>query len=131
MTVTASDVQKIYPTSLDVSAFLEIAQNFADELLSGKGLSEDTLDSIVIYLTAHLLVLTEEGGGLRRQKMGDSDESYRVPGDKETGFSQTRFGQMAMILDPTGTLAGIGANNGLKAKFEIVGNGTNGNCSST
>lgn len=126
MAVTAEDVKAIYPTSLDVDPFLEIAQNLADELLSDKGLSEKAMDSIVIYLTAHLLALTEENGGLRRQKMGDSDESYRVPGDKAMGFAQTRFGQMAMILDTTGTLAATSANSGLKAKFEIVGNGTNG-----
>lgn len=120
MAVTANDVKAIYPTSLSVDAFLAIAQKMANSLLSGKGLDSDTMDSIVIYLTAHLLVLSDENGGLRRERMGDADESYRTPDPKATGFASTRFGQMAMILDPTGTLAGAGASSNLKATLEVV-----------
>lgn len=120
MAVTSDDVKAIYPTSLTVDPFLAIAQTMTTNLLSDKGLDSDTTDSIVIYLTAHLLVLTAENGGLRRDRMGDADESYITPDPKAQGFASTRFGQMAMILDSSGTLAGAGASAGLKASLEVV-----------
>lgn len=120
MAITTDDVKAIYPTSLTVDPFLAIAQTMATNLLSDKGLDSATTDSIVIYLTAHLLVLTAENGGLRRDRMGDADESYITPDPKATGFASTRFGQMAMILDSSGTLASVGASAGLKASIEVV-----------
>lgn len=120
MAVTAEDVKAIYPTSSDVCKFAAIAENMANELLSTKGLSTVTMESIILYLTAHLLVLTEEQGGKRRERMGDADESYVTPDPKAKGFASTRFGQMAMILDTSGTLAGAGSTAGLKATIEVV-----------
>lgn len=118
--VTTQDVTKIYPTTLDVQSFLDIATTLATNLLSGKGLDDSTTKSIIIYLTAHLLVLTEENGGLRRQRLGDGDESYLTPDPKAVGFATTRFGQTAMILDPTGTLAGASAGSSLRAVIEVI-----------
>jgi hypothetical protein len=122
MSVTTEDVEAIYPASSNapIATFVSIAENIATTLLSNKGLSTKTMDTVVLYLTAHLLVLTYENGGLRRERMGDSDDSYVTPDISAKGFASTRFGQMAMILDTTGTLAASTTNAGLKARFEIV-----------
>jgi hypothetical protein len=124
MAVSEADVLKIYPTagSADLSGFLATAQAITAEYLTDVGLSSTLQDQVTIYLAAHFAVLGLEGGGLQRKKMGEADESYKTPGDKDLGFKSTRFGQMALILDSSGTLASIGAaSSGLSASFEVVG----------
>lgn len=120
MAVTDADVKAIIDTSRDTSSFIDTAQLFVDEELASSGLSIDRQDQIVLYLAAHFVCITEEFGGLRRSKLGDADESYRVPDAKEQGFSTTRYGQQAMILDTTGTLATLTTNGGLKSLFEVL-----------
>jgi hypothetical protein len=54
--------------------------------------------------------------------MGEGDESYKTPGDKDLGFKATLYGQQALLLDTSGTLATIGANSQtLPALFTIIG----------
>jgi hypothetical protein len=120
MAVTEEDVQVVADTTTDVALFLTTAQSIVTTYLVPKILDTTVLDSITLYLAAHLTVLTTEKGGQRRIKIGESDESYRVPGERDIGLAQTRFGQMALMLDYTGTLAGLSANKGLKAEFEVV-----------
>lgn len=123
MSVTTADVQKIYPTTSDLSGFLATAQLIVTEQLSNltPALSSAMLDQITIYLTAHFAVIGLDKGGLRREKLGDSDESYRVPGDNDIGFRSTMYGQQAMLLDTSGTLAAMGAKAAtLPGLFEIV-----------
>ena len=121
MAVSSAQVKAIITTTIaDTASFIAIAQNIVDEELVDSGHSTTRLDSIVLYLSAHLVCLTEELGGLRRSRLGEADESYRVPGEKDTGFASTRYGQTAMMLDTTGVLAGLSANKGLKALFSII-----------
>jgi hypothetical protein len=120
MAIVNADVQAIIDTARDTSPFIETAQLIVDEELDGSGLSDERLDRIVLYLAAHFVCLTEEAGGLRRSKLGESDESFRVPGDKDVGLAFTRYGQQAMLLDTTGRLASINAKNGLKALIEVI-----------
>ena len=120
MAVTTEQVQTVSGVSSDVSLYLTSATNFLTAEFPVDDVDATTLDLITLYLAAHLVVLTSERGGQRREKMGEADESYRVPGDKDTGLAQTRFGQMALMFDTTGTLAGLSANKGLKALFSVV-----------
>lgn len=121
MATTEEDIQRVTNVSTDVSLFKTLAEQIVTSKLQSKGLSEETLDAITLYFAAHLVVLSDEAGGLRRSKTGEADESYRVPGDKDIGLASTRFGQMAMLLDSSGTLASMSANKGLRAQFELVG----------
>lgn len=120
MTVTSAQVEAIIDTDRDCDPFIATAQLIVTEELADSTLSDDRKDQIVLYLAAHFVCLAEEAGGLRRQRMGESDESYRVPGDKDTGFAFTRYGQQAILLDTTGRLASIGANKGVKALFDVI-----------
>jgi len=121
MAVLDSHVKAVIDTARDTTTFITTAQLFVDEELSGSGHSAARLEQIVLYLAAHFCCLTEEQGGMRRQKLGDSDDSYRVPGDKDTGLAFTRYGQQALILDSSGILAALSTNKGLKATFEVIG----------
>lgn len=121
MSVTVSDVKKVYPTDSDLSGFLATAQLLVSNQLSDKGLSNDTLDQITIYLTAHFATIGLDKGGLKSKKVGESSESYKVTGDKDTGLKSSGYGQMAMLLDSSGTLAGLNSQStSLPALFEVV-----------
>lgn len=122
MSVTSVQVKKIITTSIDdvTDPFINVAQNLVDEVLVNKGLSSTTLDSIVLYLSAHFVCLTEELGGLKRSRLGESDESYKTPGEKDVGFASTRYGMAAIMFDSTGTLGTLGANKGVKALFSVL-----------
>jgi hypothetical protein len=121
MTVTTADVQKIYPTTSDLSGYLASAQVIVTTVLSDKGLSSDILDQITIYLTAHFATIGLNKGGLRSEKIGDAQDSYKVPGDFDLGFKATLFGQQALLFDTSGALAEMGASaNSLPATFEVV-----------
>lgn len=122
MAVTDSDVKKVIDTSRDTTSMIATANNIADAIIPtsswtyGSGLR----DEVVKYLAAHFVCLVEENGGLRRSKLGEADDSFKAPGDKDTGLAFTRYGQQAMILDVSGKLAAASTNKGLKARFELV-----------
>lgn len=122
MAVTDADVKRVIDTIRDTSSQIVTATALADAILPtsswahGSGLR----DEIIKYLAAHFVALVEENGGLRRSKLGDSDDSFKTPGDKDTGLAFTRYGQQAMLLDVTGKLAAVSSNKGMKARFEVV-----------
>ena len=97
---------------------IDTANLMVNELLvPSAGLTDATLKKIELYLAAHFVALTDEGGGLTRSKLGDSDES--IANVYEAGFKGTRFGQAALALDPSGLLNAATQTN-LKATFRVV-----------
>lgn len=85
--------------------------------------SEDRYDKITLYLAAHFLAIQnigENGGLVKRSKLGEADESYEVPDSTLFGYNSTRWGQMAVVLDNSGVLAGTSAATGLKAQLRVV-----------
>lgn len=122
MAVVDSDVKAVIDTARDTTPQITAATALADALIpsSSWSYSSELRDQIITFLAAHFVCLVEENGGLRRTKLGEADDTFRVPGDKDTGLAFTRFGQQAMILDITGKLAAASTNKGLKAKFELV-----------
>lgn len=124
MAVTTADIRRVYPdTDSDdtvIQKFIANATSIVSGQLAGKGLTDSTLDLITTYVTAHLMVISQERGGLRRAKLGDVDESYVVPGDGSFAWTASRFGQTAIALDTSGTLAGQASNSGRKAEFRVV-----------
>jgi len=119
--VTGESVKEIVTTDLDVDLvtahMVDTAHQFVEANLSSSGLSEGLLEKIELFLAAHYVVLVSERGGITRAKMGDADESYaNVYG---SGLASTRFGQAAINLDSTGTLAGM-SSTAPKAEFRVV-----------
>lgn len=87
----------------DLSVFLRSANVLVTDLLGTSSLSGDVLALIELYMAAHLYTVTEERGALAAETVGDAVERYHNV--YKAGFSSTRFGQQAMVLDSTGTLA--------------------------
>jgi len=119
--VTGEGVKAIIDTSKsdeDVLAhMIDTANLYVDTHLLSAGHPEPILVKIELYLAAHLVALTEERGGLTRSKMGDAGES--LANVYKDGFRSTRYGQMALTLDTSGTLASLGMTNA-KAEFRVI-----------
>ena len=120
--VSPSAVKAVVPTKLadDVvlSNMIDTANIFVDtHLVPAAGHSNLILEKIELYLSAHFVALTEEKGGITRQKFGDADESFAQI--YEAGFKSTRFGQQALALDTSGILNNVSATK-LKAEFRVI-----------
>lgn len=119
--VTAGQVKELVETSKEDAVIealmIETADAIVDEHLAGK-LSDRMLDQIELYLAAHFLALAEERGGLIKSDFGNSEE-WLSDMYQKGGFNATRFGQQAIALDTTGTLAKIGTTR-LKAELRVV-----------
>lgn len=105
--VTPEEVQEIIDTELtsaQITARITYATTFVDDYLDDgkKGLSEESLKEIERWLSAHLIAATterpaiEEEAGPVRQRFSDIFTQ---------GFNSTTYGQMAIGLDSSGTLA--------------------------
>ena len=136
MAVTIDDIKALVPqvdgkpTDAQYTDALETAQLIVSEQLTGVvgcDMSPARLDKITKYLAAYFIepVANMEAGipagGLRRDRLGESDQSYFGPGDDVSGYATSKWGQLALALDVCGILAGSLANNGLKAQFRVVG----------
>ena len=115
--VSDDEVKAVIQTNNTTIPFIDTANLIVTENLVGLGHSDGRLKQIELYLAAHFVAITEERGGLVRSATGDDAETYSDP--KGKGFESTRYGQQAMALDTTGTLAKFGKNK-LTATFEVV-----------
>ncbi len=105
------------PSDVVTSTFIDTASVFVGEVLVDSGLSEAMLTKIELYLAAHFAALLVENGGLVRSAVGDAAETYANIYDK--GLRATRFGQQAIVLDTTGTLAVVTSQK-LKAQLQLI-----------
>lgn len=98
-------VKEIVTTSqTDLNAFISAANIVVTEKLSNSGLGTATLAEIERWLAAHFLVCMERQPTSKR--IGETEESYNW--NTNTGLLRTSYGQAAVDLDTTGTLAKLG-----------------------
>lgn len=119
---TDADVRALVEIPADVSTapFITSASVITNLLLANSGLSEAVLTQVEIFLAAHYAVLVVEGGGLRRQTVGQSTDVYADISNKFIGLLSTRFGQQAIAFDSSGKLQDA-ATGRAKAQFRVVG----------
>lgn len=122
--ITPDQIRKYagFPSSVtddQLNPASEAAYLIVTEDLAASGLSDTRLDSINLNLAAHFASVSVERGGLTYQRIGQSEERYQTLASDVWGLMATRFGQIAVQLDTTGTLAGL-TGKPLKARFEIV-----------
>jgi len=121
--VEADDVMKLLGScSVDIQIAIDIANDVVNEYLAGIGISDTMLSRIELFLAAHFGAIMSVDGALISQHLSDAGEKYAdIYGP---GLQSTRFGQTAISLDPTGTLADMAkqaADPKLKALFTNVG----------
>lgn len=115
--VTALDIKANLKTERDVSIFIEQAHVLVEETLVGVGLSENRLRLIELNLASHFTAIAEERGQIIRSEVEHTREQYG--GDFTTGLKLTRFGQQAIMMDTSGTLAKFDSMKS-QARFTVV-----------
>lgn len=100
-------VMNIIDTELDystVNAFINSAHRMVESNLAGKGLSEETLGEIELWLAAHLLSARDP----RKKSVKVDDLQVTYQGESGMGLKATFYGQQALALDTSNTLASMG-----------------------
>lgn len=108
--ISPDDVRVIFDTSLTdtmLQGFCDMAQAIIDEDLAGSGLSENRLKLIGINLAAHYATMRERQV---QSKVVETRLSTTYQGQTGKGFDSSFYGQTAVNMDTTGTLADMGAN---------------------
>jgi hypothetical protein len=107
MTVEADDVVDVLgSTELSdpqLNALIKAAGRLYDRRTEGEDVDTDVRDDVVTHLAAHLVAT-----GPERQisSAGEGGGNVSFEGETGEGLSATTHGQVAMTLDPTGSLAG-------------------------
>ena len=106
--VTATEVKAIMDgvTLADaiIDSYIIGANTIVTDNLATSGLSTAMLKEIERWLAAHLVAITRERTA---KKEGAGGASIEYTGDWGSGFDSTSYGQTAVALDSTGTLAGL------------------------
>jgi hypothetical protein len=106
--VSEDEVKKLITTSrTDISPFIEAANLIVTERLgSNTSISGTLKKEIERWLAAHFVAVADRED-VTEEQIGDAKVKY---GGKATGegLKSTRFGQQALALDATGTLASLG-----------------------
>lgn len=104
MTVEHDDVEELLGSTeiADLDPFIGPAGRLYDPLIEGESITKEKRDDVVAALAAHLVASMPE-----RQVHTASEGSGSVTFEGETGegLAGTTYGQMAVTLDPTGSLA--------------------------
>lgn len=113
--VSKEDLEAIYRSPVEdapAEASLRWASSIVNQYLKGKcNVSEETLKEIETFLAAHAYSYMFEGsgsaaGGAVRYREDRVEIQYK---DVSTDFlAQTRYGQMAILLDPCSILSTLG-----------------------
>jgi len=113
--VTSAEVKEVIDTTLSIDSFISIANDFVTTHLVGQGLTTTQLKNIELYIAAHFVAIRAERGSPRYEQIGDSRVSWEFKGGE--GLAMTRFGQTAILLDSSQTLAKLSGKN--TAEFRV------------
>ena len=102
MRTTTEDVQAIISTTVNLLPFLLTASALVDTYLSTAGLSATLLREIERWWTAHLVALQQPQ--VTQKRLGQTALTYERA-SLGIGLKSTRYGQVVLALDSTGTLA--------------------------
>jgi hypothetical protein len=111
MTVTVANVRAVIKTTATDEQVTE-AINTAVLMTTrcSSGWDTELTDKINTYVAAHVLTSTNVGGAgglLVSESMGDASRTWQRAA-VGTGIQGSSYGQMAVMLDPTGCLFNIG-----------------------
>ena len=104
--VTEEEVKQIIPTTLNTIPFIKTANQIVQDRLTDKGLSAGALKMIELWLSAHFISIRDRSYRVQSKKIGEAQETYAAATGR--GLQMTPYGQQALMLDTSGTLAGMG-----------------------
>ena len=115
---TTTEVKAILDTDLtDLDAFILPAGQLVDRVAAAdSSLAAAILEEIECWLAAHFASMRDQ----RAAKSTIGPTSFTYEGKTGMGLEFTRYGQMALLLDSTGTLVKLGKQL-LKASVTSLG----------
>ena len=113
--VNNCDVQAIMPETVitEFAPYIAAAHSVVEANLLNLGIADATLKEIERWLAAHFASINDPL--VKSDRTGDASSTFH--GNSGLGLDFTPYGQQAKLLDPTGTLARIGAK---KAYFKVL-----------
>lgn len=106
-------------TTLDedvIEGFINSANVFVTSTLGTKNLSAELLTNIEMWVAAHMVSVTRERVS---KKEGAGGAFIEYAGKWEEGLLGSAYGQMAVTLDPTGTLVNLAKQKSSAWTFAI------------
>lgn len=91
-----------------------------DHLGAETTLTIDQKNMIALYLAAHFYTLSHDHGGIKRRRIGESEEEYKSVAADKVGFLSTSFGQQAVALDTSRTLLNSSYQWSADVAFESI-----------
>ena len=112
-TITPALVREVITTALsdsDIEGLIVAAETMFSYYLGTKGIVEAIQTEITRYLAAHFVSLKDQTSRIDSEKIGDAAITFSQieNSSKDIGLKSTRWGQMAIIFDPTGVLLRLG-----------------------
>ena len=101
--VTSAEVEEIIEvdSSVSLAPFITVANQLVTELCTDSGYVDARLLEIERWLSAHFVQIREQA--IADEKAGTVSQSFQYKIDLL--LNQTKYGQMAMLLDTAGNLA--------------------------
>jgi hypothetical protein len=109
--------QNVNRDDVDLASFIATAGLMVDGHLLGRGISELLLAEIEKYLAAHVTVLAGITAGVSSQSADDASITYTAGQLNTAQLENSHFGQVAITLDVSGTLARTGRQ---RASFQVL-----------
>ena len=115
--VTTDEVRQVVAltvgavSDLDLTAHIGVADGLIDDLLASKSLSDSRLKDISRYLSAHFAALFDREVMSAEKRIGAASTEYYLTNAVGKYLDLTVWGQMARLLDTSGTLAAIGSED--------------------
>ncbi|MCP5414936.1 MAG: DUF4054 domain-containing protein [Chromatiaceae bacterium] len=122
--ITVDDLVEIFETELteaQLSAFVNSAHYLIQANLLSSGLSSDVLTEIHKYLAAHFASLRDQ----RIESERVADVSMKYQGKTDMGLNATLYGQTALMLDTSGSLANLALKPATFLVFDTPDHGSN------
>ena len=122
--ITVDDLVEILETELteaQLSAFVNSAHYLIQANLLSSGLSSDVLTEIHKYLAAHFASLRDQ----RIESERVADVSMKYQGKTDMGLNATLYGQTALMLDTSGSLANLALKPATFLVFDTPDHGSN------
>ena len=101
--VTEAEVEAIidYDDTIELDPFIEVANQLVTELCTDSDYADSRLTEIERWLSAHFYHIRDQH--VSAERAGEVGVNYQYKVDLH--FNQTKYGQMALLLDTAGNLA--------------------------
>ena len=109
--INVDSIKAIMPscslTDAQIEVYVGIAYKVTDKIFTeADNIDCDLEAEVTRWLAAHMIECTTSRN-IKRERLGDAEVEYQTL-KFEQGLSSTYYGQMVLVIDPTGKMANVG-----------------------